>query len=134
MRSKRQDIAKRWFTALVVVMVMAAFLFLATLSGKQKSPLNQADMSKKTGKFTFDFKNSSPDNNELACKCAGILTNFVDSSIHILDPAANTLFGPFLPGQLGEGNSSLKAVVTPDGKTALIINPNSYSIFFVSSK
>ena len=109
---------------------MVAFSFLATLSGKQKNPLDQADMSKKAARFTFDFKNSKSHNNELACKCAGILTNFVDSSIHILDPATNTLFGPFLTGQLGEGNSSLKAVVTPDGKTALIINPNSYPVFF----
>jgi hypothetical protein len=131
MRRKRQDFAKRLVTIFMVVGVIVAFSFLATLSGKQKNPLNQADMSKKVERFSFDFKNSKPQNNESACKCAGILTNFVDSSIHILDPATNTLFGPFLTGQLGERNSSLKSAVTPDGKTALIINPNSYSVFFV---
>jgi hypothetical protein len=68
---------------------------------------------------------------EKHCAGIGIVTNYIDNSLHLLGPETNTLYGPYLSGELGEGYSLLNAAVTPDGKTAVISNYNSYSIFFV---
>lgn len=60
----------------------------------------------------------------------GIVTNVNDNTIHIIDPATNTISGPFLSGQLGS-SQLLDAVITPDGKTGIVSNFGSQTIYFI---
>jgi hypothetical protein len=104
---------------------MKKFMFLLCIVA-----LGLIFITRTSGQLAYETESISK-NKKATDKWIGIVTHFVDSSIHILAPETNTLYGPFLSGQLGEGNSSIKAAIIPDGKTAIIINPNSYSIFFV---
>lgn len=75
--------------------------------------------------------NGETKNNEGTCSVIGLVTNSHNSSISILKPDDNTLFGPYLPGQLGIEGSLMNAAITPGGKIAVITNYNSYSIYFI---
>jgi DNA-binding beta-propeller fold protein YncE len=46
--------------------------------------------------------------------------NFSDTTIHTVNTANSTVYGPFLEGQLGPSQSLLDIAVTPDGTTALV--------------
>jgi DNA-binding beta-propeller fold protein YncE len=65
------------------------------------------------------------------CPSIGIVTNFTDNSLYLLDPETNTLCGPYLKGELGQGDSAINTAVSPGGKTAIITNYNAYAVFFV---
>ncbi len=69
---------------------------------------------------------SQPLGNEI-----GIVTNYNDRSIHIIDVQNNTIAGPYLVGNLGNSGELLDPVLTPDGKTSLITNFTNNSVFFV---
>ncbi|HLP45958.1 MAG TPA: hypothetical protein VK469_08430, partial [Candidatus Kapabacteria bacterium] len=83
------------------------------------------------GEATRDHSQTLNGKNVKSCSSRGLVFDYVDSSLYILDPEMNTISGPYLSGELGEGFSLLQAAVTPDGRTAVISNNNSYSIFFV---
>lgn len=52
-----------------------------------------------------------------------ITVNYNDMTIHTVDTASNTVYGPFLGGQLGTpGQDLLDVAVTPDGNTAIVSN------------
>ncbi len=53
-------------------------------------------------------------------------------TIHMVNAADNTVYGPFLEGQLGSKYTYIYDVaVTPDGKTALISNFDERAVYFV---
>lgn len=59
-----------------------------------------------------------------------IVTNSTDLTIHIIDATIDTAAGPFLR-PLGRGDSLLDAVVTPDGRTALVSDFDGSSVNFI---
>jgi len=61
-----------------------------------------------------------------------ITVNISDASMHVVNASDNSVYGPFLQGQLGEPNEGLLDVaVTPDGKTALLSNFGAEKVYFV---
>jgi len=83
------------------------------------------------GEMTREDSQTLSRKNINSCSSRGFVIDYVDSSLYLLDPEINKISGPYLSGELGEGFSLLQLAVTPDGKTAVISNHNSYSIFFV---
>jgi DNA-binding beta-propeller fold protein YncE len=59
-----------------------------------------------------------------------ITANVDDKTIHTVDTATNTVYGPFLAGQLGDGEL-MGVAVTPDNHMALICNFNEWAVYFV---
>jgi hypothetical protein len=59
MRRRRQDFAKHWFTALVVVVLMVAFSFQATLSGEEKEKKHLLQLApQKKGEYALGEDNT----------------------------------------------------------------------------
>jgi DNA-binding beta-propeller fold protein YncE len=67
----------------------------------------------------------------MPCSEIGIVTNFTDNGIFLISPDFNMLSGPYLKGELGEGNSLLNTAVIPGKNTALITGKNTYEVFFI---
>lgn len=62
-----------------------------------------------------------------------VLSTSVSGTLSVVDAASNTVYGPFLGGQLGsEAGVALDVAVTPDHRTALISNFGDKTIFFVN--
>jgi DNA-binding beta-propeller fold protein YncE len=60
-----------------------------------------------------------------------IVTGYT-GTLHIVNTGNNTVYGPFLEGQLGTEDVHLSDIaVTPDGKTALIANSGDANLSFV---
>jgi len=62
----------------------------------------------------------------------GVVIDSGDNSLFLLEPETDTLYGPYLQGELGAGNAAVNCRILPDGKTALITNSNAYPIYFIS--
>ena len=60
-----------------------------------------------------------------------ITANVNDRTVHTVDTATNTVYGPFLAGQLGTSGELLDVAVTPDNETALISNFTEQRVYFV---
>jgi DNA-binding beta-propeller fold protein YncE len=61
-----------------------------------------------------------------------ITVMLTDTGIHVVDTADDTVYGPFLVGQLGSaGGGRLDVAVTPDGNTALVSNFGDREVHFV---
>jgi DNA-binding beta-propeller fold protein YncE len=60
-----------------------------------------------------------------------ITANYSNSTISLVNTADNTVYGPFLEGQLGPINNLLDVAVTPDGRTALVSNFAEETVYFV---
>jgi hypothetical protein len=60
-----------------------------------------------------------------------ITTNFSDSHIFIMNATSDTIYGPFLEGQLGASQNLLDVAITPDGKTALVSNFGDQALYFI---
>lgn len=53
-------------------------------------------------------------------------------TLEMIDTATDTVYGPFLAGELGEsGGALLDVAITPDGRTALISNFGYQAVYFV---
>lgn len=61
-----------------------------------------------------------------------ITVNYNDLTVHTVNAATNTVYGPFLTGQLGaQGEKLLDVSVTPDGTTAIVSNFSGRRLYFI---
>jgi hypothetical protein len=60
-----------------------------------------------------------------------VTVNYSDTTIHTVNPANNTVYGPFLEGQLGPPHNLFDIAVTPDGTTALVSSLASRTLYLI---
>jgi hypothetical protein len=61
-----------------------------------------------------------------------VVTVGFSGTLFTIDTTTDSVYGPFLDGELGfEGSSVLDVAITPDGKTALVSNFDNSAVYFV---
>jgi len=61
-----------------------------------------------------------------------VITATAVGALYTVDTSTDTVYGPFLEGQLGENVFLLDVAVSPDGRVALVSSFDDYTVYFVN--